>query len=118
MPFTQQTVDHLVSQRRIFMLINIAAAICIGILFWLIVDAQHRLDREDQLIQDQRYQTQLRDCRDLNRRHDHTVVMLRRLHVQGDVDLIGDQLFIRPLIETILPKRNCVKYAEVRVPNH
>lgn len=102
----------------IYMILNVIAAIAIGVLFWLLVTQQHRLDRANKNITIQRYETQLRDCFDLNRRHHDAIVAVLKNQNRSDADFDVDQKLILAIINAGIPHHNCQTYARVTTDSH
>lgn len=107
------------AERRLYLLLVIAAAIAIGVLFGLIVHEQKQITHQTQVIQEQRYDSAIRRCEDVNDRHARTLDALTALLANGhSSNPQHTQSIIVPLVNAILPYRDCKKFAEAQVQSH
>jgi hypothetical protein len=116
---TEEMIGHLRLQRRIFLAINIAAAVAMAVLFYFIVHQQHEISKQTDVIQAQRIEAIVRECQSSNDRHDKAVHILNELLSVPGVSAArrhDTKRFTVPLISAITPKQNCNKLAEQVVP--
>lgn len=82
MPYTEQAINMLKLQRRIFLALNTCAAIAVAVLVYLFVQTDHRVNGQTKEIQKQRAESIMRGCKDQNMRHDHTFVVIKQILIR------------------------------------
>lgn len=120
MPYTEDYIKHLRTQRRIFLVINVIAAVSMGILFYFIIHQQHQITRQAQTIQDERVANILRGCRSQNLRHDKTIKRLDALLKSSGVSKAKQKQSRQNtvfLIDALQPKQDCQKLVRLQVPS-
>lgn len=109
-PQTQEVLNHLRLQRRIFLALNTVAAIAVGILFYLVIQQQHQITHQSQDIQNERARATLVSCQEQNQRHDATIRQLKKVLNQPGVPERVRQSSYRNtilLINALQPRQNC-----------
>lgn len=112
MPYTEEYIKRLRTQRIIFLIINVVAALSIAILFWAIVHQQGQIRKAAADIQQERYSSILRSCLDQNERHDDAIKTLNKLLTKSGVSKARRKASRRTTIQFInalAPKRDCIK---------
>lgn len=117
MPFRHETWKHEWA-RKIYILVVIASALAMAILFLLIVDDRDSIRREANIranqIQQQRYDTTFSNCVDQNTRNKKTIYHLHQIFttyakLHPEARQMVKQAFEQNklLINSIVPRRNC-----------
>ena len=116
MPYTQQYVRTI---RIAFMVICIVAAFAVGIGAFIVVHQQSEIQHETALIQQQRFESVFRACRQQNERNHKTIVTLRKLVVKlpqseraQAKSAVKDNIL---LIDALAPVENCYRAAYLSV---
>lgn len=79
MPYTEDYIKRINRQRKLFLLINVVAALAVGIGAYLIWHQNNEIRGQAAQIQAQRYWSVLRLCEDQNRRNEHTIGQLKAI---------------------------------------
>lgn len=79
MPYTEDYIKRINRQRKLFLLINVVAALAVGIGAYLIWHQNNEIRGQAAQIQAQRYWSVLRLCEDQNHRNKHTIGKLEEI---------------------------------------
>lgn len=124
MPDTQKVYRNLVIQRRIFLTINVVAALVVGIL-WYGIRVQsaenHKQNatilKQASQIQHQRRESIMRSCDDQNRRNAKTIQTLDNLIAKFPpkrrAEAEANKVYSVLLINALAPKQNCIKLTKL-----
>lgn len=111
-PESEKVVRQLVVQRRLFIIINVVAALSIGLLF-------HFITNQNAEIQKQRRDFVIRACTDQNHRHDATIKQLDKVIEKLPPDRKARAEATKTstvlLINALAPKFDCEKIADLAV---
>lgn len=125
MPFRRETW-HSDTARWVYILIVIASAVAMAVLFVMIRDDRHTITREASIratqIQQQRYDASFSACSDQNQRHTRSIQKLHAIaneflktHPAMKAEVQASIANNILLIDAIVPKRNCKAVARLAV---
>lgn len=106
-------------QRRIFVIINVIAAISMAILFYFIVHQQYQIGHQTQIIQHERVEAIFRQCRDQNERHSNATATLNKLLPArlATPRILRSRRFTTLMINALAPYQDCNKVTQQAVPS-